>query len=300
MEKVLVIVGPTASGKSALGVELAKKFNGEIISADSRQVYKGLDIGTGKITKRETLGIPHHLLDVASPKRAFTANDFVQKASRAIADISKRGKLPIVVGGTGFYIDALVGRIPLPNVPPDPAFRRTVIKATAGQLITELRKLDPTRAKALSSESERNNRVRLIRAIEIARASGPTHWQGVTLPVYDVLWIGIAPSDSDLKKRINTRLDERIQAGMIAEAKRLHAAGLSYKRMGELGLEYRSLARLLQKKISPEQMRLDLQSDIWRYARKQIGYWKRNVTIEWFKPTQRTKITTAVKKWLKE
>src|SRR5580693_2616583 len=128
MQKVLVIVGPTASGKSALAVALAKKFKGEIISADSRQVYRGLNIGTGKITKREMRGVPHHLLDVVSPKKIFTAHDFVTHARRAISNIAKRGKLPIIAGGTGFYIDALVGRIVLPDVPVDEKLRARLEK----------------------------------------------------------------------------------------------------------------------------------------------------------------------------
>jgi tRNA dimethylallyltransferase len=128
MRKVLIIVGPTASGKSALAVMLAKKFHGEVISADSRQVYRGLNIGTGKVTKSEMGGVRHHLLDVASPKKAFSAGDFVKRGRIAIEDISRRGKLPVVAGGTGFYIDALVGRISLPEAKPDAALRKKLSK----------------------------------------------------------------------------------------------------------------------------------------------------------------------------
>jgi tRNA dimethylallyltransferase len=299
MQKVLVIVGPTASGKSALGVALAHKLNGEIVSADSRQVYKGLNIGTGKITKREMEGVPHHLLDVASPKKTFTASDFLKRGRAAIDDISKRGKLPIIVGGTGFYIDSLVGRIALPDVPPNRALRSRLSKKTAKQLYALLQKKDPARAKTMDTPSESNNKVRLIRALEIATALG-------TIPIikdrplYDVLWIGISPSDKVLRKNITIRLFARIRLGMISEAMKLHAAGLTYKRMIELGLEYRSLARLLQKKISMAELKTELQSDIWRYARKQIGYWKRNKDIEWFEPKQAAKIKETVTAWLKK
>lgn len=298
-QKVLIIVGPTASGKSSLGVELAKKFNGEIISADSRQVYRGLDIGTGKITKHQMHGVRHHLLDIASPKRAFTADQYVTKAERAIQDISKRGKLPIIVGGTGFYIDALVGRISIPNVPPDPAFRKRLNTHAAASLLRLLQKLDPRRAKKIAaSPSERNNRVRMIRALEIARALGKVPSSGTRANSYDALWIGIAPPDAHLKKRIHARLDARLKEGMIAEAKRLHKAGLSFKRMRELGLEYRSLAHLLQRRIDLDRFRAELQSDIWRYARKQIGYWRRNANIKWFKPTDSAKIRKEIVSWL--
>jgi len=168
-QKVLIIVGPTASGKSALAIEIAKKLSGEVISADSRQVYRGLDIGTGKVTKREMRGIPHHLLDVASPKRVLSAGDFVARASRAIADITARGKLPIVAGGTGFYIDALMRRVALGKAPPNPALRKKLAEKSATQLFALLKKRDPTRAASMDTPSERNNKLRLIRALEIAQ-----------------------------------------------------------------------------------------------------------------------------------
>lgn len=298
-QKVLVVVGPTASGKSALGVKLAQRFNGEIISADSRQVYRSLDIGTGKITKREMRGIPHRLLDVASPKRAFSAGDYVEKAHGAIEEISQRGKLPIVVGGTGFYIDALLGRIALPEVPPNTALRVRLARKTAAQLYAVLTKADPHRAKLMDTPSERNNKVRLIRAIEVARA-GKTAKKGRSAADYEVLWIGIAPEDTQLRMRIKARLRHRIQEGMVREAQRLHRAGLSYKRMRELGLEYRSLEKHLRGKTSVADMERELQSDIWRYARKQIGYWKRNKDIHWFRPSDTKVIETITRRWLRK
>ncbi len=299
MEKVLIIVGPTASGKSALGVKLGRRFDGEVISADSRQVYRGLDIGTGKISKREMQNVPHHLLDVASPRKTFSAGDFAKKARAAAEDISKRGKLPIVVGGTGFYIDALLGRISLPEVSPDALLRKRLSRKTAPQLFAMLKKADPLRAKTMDTASERNNKIRLIRALEIARAHRKTPMTELRTPSYDVLWIGVAPEDSELKVRINRRLIERLKSGMVREARQLHAGGLSYKRMKELGLEYRSLARFLQKEITRKQLESELQSDIWRYARKQIGYWKRNKDIQWFSPKQSKKIVATVAKWKK-
>lgn len=297
-QRVLIIVGPTASGKSALGVELARTFDGEIISADSRQVYTGLNLGTGKITKKEMHGVRHHLLDIASPKENFSAGEFVKCGRRAIEDIASRGKLPIVVGGTGFYIDALVGRLTLPDVPPDSVFRQSVNKTTAVALFTLLKKLDPARAQAMSSPSERNNKVRLIRAIEIARALGKNP-KPTKSSLYDCLWIGIAPSDKNLRSRIETRLSARLKRGMVAEAKKLHSQGLSYARMRELGLEYRSLARFLEKEIDRATLEKELQSDIWRYARKQLGYWKRNTHIRWFKPGDK-RLASIISTWLKD
>lgn len=279
-KKVLVVVGPTASGKSALGVEIARALGGEIISADSRQVYRGLNIGTGKITQREMRGVPHYLLDVSSPKRVFTAHDFVTKGRRAIADIATRHKIPIIVGGTGFYIDALVGRVLLPDVPPDTAFRTKMRTKTAKQLLALLKQKDPARVRSMN-ESERGNPVRLIRALEIARALGknpkPQH-----NTAYPAQWIGIQPNDDVIQKNIVQRLAARLRQGMVAEARRLHADGLSYKRMGNLGLEYRALARHLQGKTTRAQMCEELLRDILAYAKRQKTYWKRNKNIRWF------------------
>ncbi|MBP9757624.1 MAG: tRNA (adenosine(37)-N6)-dimethylallyltransferase MiaA [Candidatus Pacebacteria bacterium] len=297
--KAVVIVGPTASGKSALAIRLAKKFNGEVVSADSRQVYKGLNVGTGKVTKKEMWGVPHHLLDVVSPKKTFSAGDFVRLARYAIVDITKRGKLPIVVGGTGFYIDALFGRIELPEVPPNPALRRKLEGKSAAQLFALLKKKDPKRARAMDTPSERNNAVRLIRAIEIASASKPKNVPEFDSSTsYDALWVGVSPSATVLEKKIKVRLLARMKAGMVAEARKLKREGVSYKRMRELGLEYRSLADLLENRITKDEFITTLLSEIRRYARKQTGYWNRNRDIEWFDPKQAKNVETTVKLWL--
>ncbi|NOY35659.1 MAG: tRNA (adenosine(37)-N6)-dimethylallyltransferase MiaA, partial [bacterium] len=163
-KKMVVVLGPTASGKSDLAVDLARKLDGEIISADSRQVYRGMDIGTGKVTKKEMRGVTHHLLDVANPKKIFTVVDFKKKAERALEDIWSRGKLPIVCGGTGFYIQAITGGVAIPEVKPDWKLRNKLEKKTAEQLFAELKKLNPERAKMIDAKNPR----RLIRAIEVA------------------------------------------------------------------------------------------------------------------------------------
>ena len=296
MEKVIAVVGPTASGKSALGIFLAQKIGGEVISADSRQVYKGLDIGTGKVTKKEMVGVPHHLLDVSSPKKQFSADDFVKHSERAIKDITRsdliyqvtsRAQLPpvpIVVGGTGFYVDALLGRITLPQVPPNQNLREQLEQKTVEQLFKQLKKLDPNRAKTIEPYHKR----RLIRAIEIAKypnklsTTGKNH-RGVASMKYDVLWFGLNPNTEKLKKNIHTRLLARLKQGMVVEAKRLHARGLSYKRMEELGLEYRYLARLLQHKVSKKEFAEQLEREIGKYAKRQMRWFKRNHDIHWVK-----------------
>ena len=277
--KVIAIVGPTASGKSSLGVFLAQKLGGEIISADSRQVYKGLDIGTGKVTKKEMGGIPHHLLDVANPKRQFSASDFEKAGRKSIEKIFKNGHVPIVVGGTGFYVDALLGRLTLPDVPPNPKLRSKLEKKNVDELFLMLKKLDPARAKTIEPDHKR----RLVRAIEIAQGrsvkSVAEPVDAETLP--KVLYLGLSPAPEKLKKNIHTRLLSRMQTGMVKEAKRLHAGGLSYKRMKELGLEYRSLAELLLGEKTEKEMLASLEAAINNYAKRQYRWFKRNKDICW-------------------
>ena len=305
--KIIGIVGPTASGKSDLAVKLARKFNGEVISADSRQVYKGLDIGTGKVSRDNLfpktsslkllprrqagkthfyMGVLHHLLDVANPKRKFTVADYKKLGEKAIEQILKRKKLPIVCGGTGLYIDSLLRNIDFPDVPPSTKLREKLSKLSAPELYKKLRKLDPRRAK----EIDRNNPRRLIRALEIATALGTVPRMKKQDTKYDVRWIGIKPSDEMLKKKIHIRLIARLKQGMISEARNLHKQGLSFKRMDELGLEYRYLAMLIQKKISRKQFIIILEKEIWKYSKRQMTWFKKNKDIKWFSSISNVKV----------
>ncbi|MCC7004398.1 tRNA (adenosine(37)-N6)-dimethylallyltransferase MiaA [Candidatus Nomurabacteria bacterium] len=276
--KILVIVGPTASGKSDLAVKLAKKLNGEVISADSRQVYKGLNIGTGKITKKEMWGVKHHLLDVASPKKRFTVADYKKLADKVIKNVLSRGKLPIICGGTGFYIQAVVDDLILPEVEPNLTLRKQLEKKTANELHKILLKLDKNRANNI----DKNNSRRLIRAIEIAKALGKVP-KITKNSKYSPIIIGIKTNPEELKKKIYKRLLARIKTGMIYEAKRLHKNGLSWKRMEELGLEYRYMARFLQKKITKQELIDQLFSEIWKYSKRQMTWFKRDRRVEWKK-----------------
>lgn len=272
--KLVVIVGPTAVGKSDYAVKYAKKHNGEVISADSRQVYAGLDIGTGKITKKEMKGVRHHLLDVADPKKQFTVGKFKELAEKAIKDISSRGKLPIICGGTGFYIDAVVKNIEYPDVPPHKSLRKKLALQTPDELFRHLRKLDSAFALSLNN-SEKNNPHRLIRSIEIATALGKVPpLQKRALP-YSVTWIKLTAPKEELQKRINIRLLKRIKQGMIKEVENLHKNGLPWKRMEALGLEYRFISRYLRGLISKKEMIKLLQTEIWHYAKRQLLWFKK-------------------------
>lgn len=296
-EKTIVIVGPTSSGKSDLAVCLAKEFDGEIISADSRQVYRGLDIGSGKITKRERKKIPHHLLDVANPQRKFTANDFKRLGEKALTQIRQKGKLPIIVGGSGFYIDALLGKINLPPVKPDSKLRQSLVKIKTSELYDQLKNLDPQRARVVDC----HNRPRLIRAIEIAKALGQ-------VPITNskktddrkVLWLGIKVKPEELARRIKARLDKRLRHGLIAEIKKLRqpiiGRGLSTKRLWDLGLEYRYVNLYLENKLSKTEMIDKLEREIIKYAKRQMIWFKANDQIKWIKDYPQTE--SLVKQFL--
>jgi len=288
-KKVLVIVGPTASGKSALAVKLAKKFDGEVISADSRQVYKGLDVGTGKITKQEMQGIPHHLLDVVNPRVQFSVSDYKKLAENSLRYIVQKDMLPIVVGGTGFYIDVLTGAIVLPDVPANKILRKTLEKKSAGKLFKILKKKDKKRAEAIGQY----NKVRLIRALEIIAALGrvPTHKS--VRSTYEFIYIGL--KSNDLDTRIHERLVKRLH-GFVCESKKLlKLKKLSYERMYQLGLEYRYTAMYLQKKITLDEMASKLFIEIRRYAKRQITWFKRNKKIKWFRPENLREIDKYVR-----
>ena len=270
MEKIIVVCGPTATGKSDYAVELAKKIGGEVISADSRQVYTGLDIGSGKITKREMKGVPHHLLDVANPKRVFSVVQYKKLADKAIQDIVKRGKVPIICGGTGFYIDAVVYEQDLPQVKPDPTLRKKLENLSTVELADKLASIDPERFESI----DQHNRVRLIRAIEIAEALGSVP-KVTRKKKYAVEWHYLDFADDILKKRIHDRLLKRMRGGMLAEVKHLHSQGVSWKRLEALGLEYRYLALFLQNKIPKDEMITGLEMAIWHYAKRQRTWFKK-------------------------
>lgn len=279
---VIAVVGPTASGKTRLAVQLAQTFGGEVISADSRQVYRGLDIGTDKITKPEMLGIPHHLLNCASPQDNFSVAEYVPRAEDAIVDITSRGKIPVVCGGSGQYVDALLRDVPVPAVPPHPEIRAELEHLSAEKLHAMLTELDPVRAEDIDPF----NRPRLIRAIEIVRVTGkpvPSLVKGKAKEPFDVLWVGIDVPSDDLKDRIARRIDEWLNRGLVAEVRRLHEHGLTWERMSELGMTYRFTALFVQGKLRESAYREQLQNSIAQYARRQRTWWRQHDDITWVK-----------------
>jgi len=276
--KVIVVVGPTASGKSSLAIELALRLNGEVISADSRQVYRGMDIGTGKVTPEEMQGVPHHLLNIADPAHdTYTATDFTRDAHAAISDILARGNTPIIAGGTFFYLDILRGKMGAAPVPPNETLRAELEPLTTDELTTRLSVLDPVRAASIDTKNPR----RLIRAIEIATALGSVPAVTPTDSPYDWTILGIDIAPDHLRERIAMRLDERLTQGMIDEVSRLHSDGVSWKRLESFGLEYRFIAKHLQGELSEADMREQLFYAICGYAKRQRTWLRRDHDIIW-------------------
>ena len=281
---IIVIVGPTASGKSDLAVAIAKKIHGEIISADSRQVYRGMDIGTGKITREAMQGIPHHLLDIENPKIEYNISHFLQDTGKAISDIESRGKRVIVCGGSTFWIEAFLFGMELPRVAPDKAFRAKWGERSKDELMAYLKRLDPERAKTVDA----NNRLRILRAIEIAKTLGkvpPLKISNNQFPISNYFIIGLNPPVEELNGKIRTRLKARMKAGMLEEVKKLNRGGVSYERLESFGLEYRALARHLQGKLTLEEVNVTLPYDIIHYAKRQRSSLrrleKRGAKINW-------------------
>lgn len=297
--KLIVILGQTATGKSDFAVNIAKKTRGEIISADSRQVYRGMDLGTGKITKKEMGGVPHYLLDIVSPKnKIFSVSDYQKIANKKIEEILEKGKIPIICGGTGYYIDSIINNVSFPEVPPNKKLREELSKKTTLQLFSLLKKLDEARSKNIDT----NNKVRLIRAIEIAKAIGKVPQINKNDSPFNVIKIGLIFTNEELKERIYVRLIKRMKMGMLKEMEDLHKSGVSWKKMESFGLEYRYSAFYLQGKISKEEMVEKLFSQIWHFAKRQNTWFKRDKDTIWINPSKkadRAKALKAIDKFLK-
>ncbi len=276
--KVIVILGQTATGKSALAVKIAKKIHGEVISADSRQVYKGLDIGTGKITKKETRGISHHLLDVANPKRQFSVAQYQTLVISAIADIVRRKKIPIICGGTGFYIDAITNGTIFPEVPPNKKLRAKLYSKSAIANFEYLLKLDPERAQNIDPK----NKVRLIRAIEIASVLGRVPEITEKAMPYRFFKIGLYLPKEKLLKKVENRVKKMFKDGLLTEIRRLKKAGLSQKRLRELGFEYNDPT---YEKVVNGTM---------KYAKRQMVWFKRDKEIKWLDASRKININSLL------
>ena len=274
LPKVVAVVGTNASGKSALGIELAKKYNAEIISADSRQVFRGLDLGSGKVTPEETQGVPHHLIDVREPNEFFSMADFQRMAYQAIDDIRGRGRLPMIVGGTGLYVDSVLDGYLLSDKEPDLAYRAELEKLTTPQLYDMLLELKP------DVQVEKNNRNRVMRIIERIH-DGDDATPGKQAR-FESLRLGVSWPREVLNRRIDERLERRLEQGMIEEVQRLMDEGATTEFLLGLGLEYRFITQYLIGEIPDRQAMLDkLAIAIKQFAKRQMTWFRRNPEIVW-------------------
>lgn len=302
MKKLLVILGPTSTGKTDVALALAKKFNGELVSCDSRQVYKDLDIGTGKMPGKEVSVKKHKgywvldtvgeapadavkiwMYDVVDFKKQYTVFHYISDAKKVIDDIESRGKLPIIVGGTGLYLKAFLEGMSNLSVPIDKNLRQILKKLTVKELQDKLKNLSSLKWESLNNSDKHNSR-RLIRAIELVAISSSNIRktpQGL-VKNHEILKIGLNSSKEKLYAKVDQRVVSRIKLGMIEEAEILHEKGLTVKRMRQLGLEYGLLADYLEKKITIEGLIAKMQSKIHQFVKRQQTWYKKDTQIEWF------------------
>jgi tRNA dimethylallyltransferase len=277
---LVVILGPTASGKSALGIALAQHFNGEIVSADSRQVYRGMDIGTAKVTPAERTLVPHHLLDIADAQSIYTVAQFQQDAIAAINDILARGRQPFLVGGSAHYIQAVVDNLDIPHVPPQPELRMELEARPLADLLAQLEALDPQSAATI----DRNNPRRIQRALEVCLVTGKpfSEQRSVRHPLYNCLLLGIQWPRDVLYRRIDVRIDERMGQGLVQEVDTLLAGGLEHERLDAMGLEYRFISRWLRGEFADEaEMLQRLKYATHDFVRRQLSWFRKDQRILW-------------------
>lgn len=295
MNKLLIILGPTATGKTDLGLEIARKINGELVACDSRQVYIGLDIGTGKMPGKKVEfskhkgfwmigGIRVWMYDLVDPNSIYDVKEYIEDASSVIEKIQERGRVPIIVGGTGFYLQGLLEGIDNLQIPADPELRELLSGLSLEQLQEKLKESSTLKWESLN-ESDRKNKVRLVRAIELVLMSPYKDTKKKPSPLskkYKLLNVGLMCPKDMLNNRIDKRVISRINLGMIEEARDLNSKGLSLKRMRQLGLEYGVLADLIEGLVSEGEFIVKLQNKIHQYAKRQMTWFKRDKNINWF------------------
>jgi len=293
--KLIVILGPTASGKSDLAVKLAEKFKGEIVSADSRQIYKEMNIGTAKIKREEMLDIPHYMINIVKPNQEFTLAQFQKKATKIIKDIQKRNKFPFLVGGTGLYIQSIVDNLKIPETKPDKKLRKKLEKLTKEELIKELKKLDPEALEIIDV----NNKRRLIRALEICLITKKpfSKQRERNKPIFDILQIGLKLNLNKLENKINKRTEKMMEEELIEENKKL-LKKYNSKLPSMSGIGYQEIILYLNKKINLEEAKELIKIHTRQYAKRQITWFKRDKRIKWINNYSQAK--KLIKKFTKK
>ncbi len=279
LPKILCIVGPTSSGKTALSLELAKKRNGEIVNADARQIYQGFVIGTGQPTQEEQQGIPHHLFGFLEPERVYSVAEWKRAALEKIYEITSRGKIPILVGGTGLYIQALVDNIELPEVPPQPELRTEFEAHTLEQLVQRLAEEDPDAVTWVDLK----NRRRVERALEVVLVTGNAfkEQRGKGEALVEAELIGLKRTPEELRARIDVAIDVMLKRGWKDEVKRLHDSGVAWDAPAMTSIGYRELGAVLRGELDEKEVTQNIRLATWRYAKRQITWFKRDQRISW-------------------
>ncbi len=303
LPKIIVVLGPTASGKTDLALRLAKKYNGEIVSADSRQVYKQMNVGTAKPAGEwkdgayVVEGVSHYMMDIINPNEDFSLADFKKIAINSIYDILKRGKLPIIVGGTGLYVWAIVDNLDIPTVKPNLELRKELEKKSLSELVSQLQELDPQTAEKIDIKNPR----RVLRALEVVISSGKSFMaqQTKSEPLFNTLQIGISMLKEELDLRIEKRIGVQMKDGLLAETEMLKASGYDWNLPSMSGIGYRQIGYYLQNKMSLSEAVETLKTDTKKYAKRQITWFKRDKRIHWIQNGDKEKTEELVENFLK-
>jgi len=292
LPKLLVIVGPTASGKTALAERLARRFGGEIVSADSRTIYKGMDIGTAK-PRRKTGSPRYHLIDVVRPDQPFTLAEYQRRALRAIRGILRRGKLPVLVGGTGLYVSAVIDNLEIPAVPPQEKLRAELGRKSVSELYALLASVDPISARRTGPHNAR----RMIRALEVLAIGGERFSAQLRKgpPLFDALAIGLAVPREALYRAIDRRVDRMMREGFMAEVLRLRKGLNSPELPAMSGIGYAELNAAIEGRMTLPEAVARIKFRTHQYARRQITWWKRDHRVKWLKRADSA--IPVVRKW---
>lgn len=290
LEKIVAVVGPTASGKTSLAIELAKKLDGEVVSCDSMQIYKHMDIGTAKPTADEQRAAVHHMIDIVEPSVRFSVAEFTQRARQCIDEVLSRGKVPVLAGGTGLYLDSIIENVVFPDIGEDPSFREEMAEKARESGNEAVHRLLAEKDPEAAEKIHPNNLRRVIRALEICHLTGKTFTQvnreSKREPVYDALIFGIDAEREVLYERINRRVDKMVDEGLTEEVRKLMEMGIGRDTTAMQAIGYKELADFFDGRLTFDEAIEKIKMESRRYAKRQLTWFRRNSEIVWVKPDE--------------